>query len=126
MLKIEYTDQDLEQLHYERFHHPDPQVQRRMEVVYLDALGYPRQEIEKIARVSQKTIRRCVRLFQAGGIEALKQDKRYRPVSALAPHRETLEVEFKTKPPKSIPEAIERVEQKTGIRRSPTQMRRFL
>lgn len=126
MIRNEYPEQDIEQLHYERFHHPDPQVQKRMEVVYLDALGYSRQETEKITRLSQKTIRRCLRLYQEGGLEALKQDKRYRPVSALEPHREAIEAEFKAKPPRSIKEAIERVEQMTGIRRSPTAMRHFL
>lgn len=126
MIRNEYPEQDIEQLHYERFHHPDPQVQKRMEVVYLDALGYSRQETEKITRLSQKTIRRCLRLYQEGGLEALKQDKRYRPVSDLEPHREAIEAEFKAKPPRSINEAIERVEQMTGIRRSPTAMRHFL
>ena len=126
MLKIEYTEQDIEQLHHERFHHPHPQVQQRMEVVYLDALASSRQEIEKIARVSPKTIRRCLRLYQQGGIEALKQDKRYRPVSALEPHRDAIKAEFTAKPPKTINEAIERVEQMTRIRRNPTQMRQFL
>lgn len=41
-------------------------------------------------------------------------------------HRETLEAEFKANPPRSINETIERLEQLTGIRRSPTQVRKFL
>jgi transposase len=123
MIEIEFTEQDIAQLHYERFHHPDPHVQQRLEVVYLKALGLPHKEIGRIARQSQKTVRRDLRLYQDGGIDALKQDHHYRPTSELDLHRETIEAEFKAKPPKTIKEAIDRVEKLTGIRRSPTQMR---
>lgn len=97
-----------------------------MEVVYLKALGLPHKEIGWLARVSQKTLRRCLRLYETGGIEALKQDNHYRPTSDLDKHRETIEADFKAKPPKTISEAIDRVERLTGLRRSPTQMRQFL
>ena len=41
MIQIEFTQADIEQLHYERFHHPHPRVQQRMEALYLKALGQP-------------------------------------------------------------------------------------
>ena len=63
---------------------------------------------------------------QKGGLEELKQLNFRRPTSELALHQETLEAAFKADPPRSINEAIERIEQLTGIRRSPTQVRQFL
>ncbi len=42
MIQIAFTQADIEQLYYERFHCPHPQVQQRMEALYLKALGYPR------------------------------------------------------------------------------------
>jgi transposase len=44
----------------------------------------------------------------------------------LEAHQTSLEEAFKANPPKTINEAVERIEQLTGIRRSPTQVRVFL
>jgi transposase len=44
----------------------------------------------------------------------------------LSPHRATLEAEFTANPSQTIDEAVERIEQLTGIRRSPTQVRQYL
>jgi transposase len=64
--------------------------------------------------------------IQKGGLEELKKLNFRRPSSELEFHRETLEAAFKANPPRTINEAIERIEQLTGIRRSPTQVRQFL
>jgi hypothetical protein len=34
MIKIEFTDQQIKELHFERFNHPHPRVQLKMEVLY--------------------------------------------------------------------------------------------
>ena len=126
MIKIEFTQEEIKQLHYERFHHPHPRVQQRIETVYLKALGYSHQEIGRVMRISQNSLRSYLEAYQAGGIEGLKQLNFYHPTSELNDHQETLEAEFKANPPKTINEAIERIEKLTGIRRSPTQVRKFL
>lgn len=126
MIKLEVTDKEIEVLHYQRFHHPHPRVQQRMEALYLKALGYAHQEIGRMVGVSQKTLRGYLRMYQAGGIEALKKLNFYQPSSDLDSHQERLVAEFKAKPPKSINEAAERIETLTGIRRCPTQTRQFL
>lgn len=126
MISITFTESDINALHKERFHHPDPRVQLRLEIVYLKALGYSHQEIGRITQVSQKTVRRCLRLYCEGGIDTLKADNSYRPTSQLDQHGNTIEAEFKSKPPKSIVEAQKRIEDLTGIRRSLSQIRSFL
>jgi hypothetical protein len=45
MLQLTFTNEDIQQLHYERFHHPHPHVQRKMEALYLKSRGYPHWEI---------------------------------------------------------------------------------
>jgi hypothetical protein len=40
MLNIEISDTDMQQLHYERFHHLHPRVMLKMEAVYLK--GFPK------------------------------------------------------------------------------------
>ena len=126
MIEIEFTEEEIEQLHYERFHYPHPRVQQRIETAYLKALGYSHQEIGRIMCISQNTLRSYLQAYQAGGIEKLKQWNFYHPTSELNGHRETLEAEFRANPPQTINEAVERIEKLTGIRRSPTQVRQFL
>ena len=126
MIIVEFNSEAIEQLHYERRYHPHPRVRQRMEAVYLKALGYQHQEIGRIVGISQKTLRGYLRMYQAGGIEALKVLNFYRPKSELDDHREQLEAEFEARPAKSINEAIQRIEKLTGIRRSPTQVGKFI
>ena len=90
-----------------------------METVYLKALGYSHQDIGRIVRISQTTLRSYLRMYQAGGIEALKQLNFYRPVSELEAHREKIEAEFKANPPQTINEAVKRIEELRGMRCSP-------
>jgi transposase len=97
-----------------------------MEAVYLKALGYQHQEIGRIVGIRQKTLRGYLRMYLAGGIEALKVLSFYRPKSELDNHREQLKAEFEARPAKSINEAVHRIEKLTGIRRSPTQVAKFL
>lgn len=126
MINIEFTEAEIEALHYEHLHHAHPRVRQRMETVYLKALGYSHQEIGCIVRISQTTLRRYLRMYQAGGLEALKQLNFYCPTSELEAHREQVKAEFEAHPPKTINEAVKRIEELTGIRRSPTQVREFL
>jgi hypothetical protein len=44
----------------------------------------------------------------------------------LTHHKESLSEEFRNRPPHSVADAINRIEQATGIRRKPTQVRAFL
>lgn len=126
MIKIEFSKSEIEQLHHERRYHPHPRVRQRMEALYLKAQGYQHQEIGQIMRISQKTLRSYLRMYEDGGIEVLKSLKFYQPKSKLIDHLEVLKEEFEARPPKVINEAVKRIEDLTGIRRSPTQVRKFL
>ncbi|NQE53616.1 hypothetical protein C5S29_08480 [ANME-1 cluster archaeon GoMg3.2] len=33
MINIEFTEEEMQALNYERFHHPDPHVQRKVEAL---------------------------------------------------------------------------------------------
>lgn len=102
MLKIEFTAEEILRLGYERYHHPHPRVQRRLEVVYLKALGLPHREISRVAGVGGNTLRRYWRAYQAGGIERLKEIRFRRPHSALLAHQTSLEAYFRDHPPASV------------------------
>lgn len=126
MINITFTAAAVEALRQERFYHRHPRAQRRMEAVYLKSQGLCHEEIGRLVGISQKTLRRYVRRYQAGGIEGLKELKFRRPQSALVAHRGSLEARFREHPVATVAEAQAVIEQQTGLRRWPTQARRFL
>ena len=49
MIQIAFTDAQIATLEYERYHHPSPQVQKRMEVVYLKSQALPTKTLRACA-----------------------------------------------------------------------------
>jgi hypothetical protein len=125
MLQMEFTAQECDQLYHETFYNPDPEVRKRCAAVYCKALALPHKDIGTFVRVSQPTVRRYLKAYQAGGLAQLTQVNRYTPTSELEAHRTALTAEFQARPPQTVNEAAERIEQKTGLRRSP-KVRQFL
>lgn len=115
-----------EQLHYERFHHPHPRVQQKMEALYLKSQGYSHQEIARLIRVTKPTLLSYLRDYETGGIAKLKELTFYRPQSELKQHQQTLEAYFRAHPPKTLAQACAQIEELTGIVRSREQVRVFL
>ena len=126
MIRIEFSEKEIAELHHERRYHEHPRVRQRMETLYLKALGYAHQEIGRVMQIDQKTLRSYLELYQEGGIAALKVLNFYQPGSELDEHIETLKAAFEQEPPASIKEAAEQIEKLTGIRRSQTQVSAFL
>src|ERR1700704_5330598 len=99
MIKIEFTEADKQALNYERFHHPHPRVQQKMEALWLKSQRLPHQQIATLAGIHQNTLCGYLKEYQEGGIERLKEIKFYHPESELINHKETLEVYFQKHPP---------------------------
>lgn len=126
MIKLKFTTETIDQLYQERTQHPHPRVRQRMEAVYLKALGLSHQEIGRIVRISQTTLREYLLLYQQGGMAALKEVNFNQPKSDLDDHQEQLRQEFEQKPPATLMEAAARIEQLIGISRRPSQVGVFL
>jgi transposase len=126
MLRLTFTPEQIDALNFERYHHPHPRVQRRMEALWLKSQGLPHAQIAQLAGVTPNTLRAYFRLLQQGGVAALKRFEFYRPESALMAHRSSVETYFCENPPAAAPAAAAAIERLTGVRRSPTQVRQFL
>lgn len=124
--KIDFTPEIQNTLNYERYHHPVPLVQRRMEVLWLKSHNLPHELIAKLAAISENTMREYFQLYKEGGIEKLKEVNFYRPESELSGHITSLEAYFREHPVATIKEAQSKIKELTGIERSPTQVREFL
>lgn len=126
MIRIEFSQQEIDQINYERYHHPHPRVQRKMEALWLKSQGLAHQEICRLTGISMKTLPRYLLAYQQGGIEALKEIRFYCPKSELENQTATLETSFAKHPPTSLKEARDAIEKLTGIKRSLPQVRKFL
>ncbi len=126
MREFVFTDADLAALRHERFHHPHPRVQEKMEVLWLKSRGLAHTEIARLTDLSRRTVQRYLDEYLAGGVAALRRVKFHRPPSDLAAHAGTLTDYFLENPPRSAREAQQVIEDLTGARRSLTQVRVFL
>lgn len=126
MRHFQFTDEEIEIIGRDRFHHPDPYVQRRMEILWLKAHGETHERISALSGRSRRTVQRVLDLYWEGGLGAVRTMNWYQPTSVLDEHRQTIEESFKENPPHTIAEACDRIEQLTGIRRKETRVREFL
>ena len=126
MIRISFTESDIEQLRYERFHHPHPRVQRKTEAVLLKSTGMKHKDICSLTGICGNTLRSYLRDYADGGVERLKEVNFFRQKSELEQHRGTIEEYFREHPPTDMKEATAAVEQLTGIRRSENRVRIYL
>jgi transposase len=121
-----FTPEILSTLSKERYEHPVPIVQRRMEVLWLIGNGQTQEQAAQLAGVSEATVARHIALFRKRGLDGLRTLQFHTPTSELEKHRSTLENEFRERPPHTIAEACARIQELTGVRRGETQVRKFL
>ncbi len=126
MIYINFNQEEINQLNYERYHHPHPQVQKRMEVLYLKSQQLSHQEIRRLCQISKTTLVSYLKHYQQGGIEQLKYLNYKGQPSQLNEHAQTIENYFQEHPPLTVAQAQGKIEELTGIKRSPTQIKLFL
>jgi transposase len=125
-MQLEFTPAIQEALNYERYHHPVPLVQRRMEALWLKSHGLPHGKIAQLVNITENTLRDYFQLYCEGGVERLKEVAIQGPESALQEHYTSLAAYFRAHPPATIKEAQSKIVALTGIKRSETQVREFL
>ena len=126
MLHVTFSEEELDELRYERFHHPHPRVQQRMEALLLKSQGLQHKDICQFVGISLNTLRNYLRIYEQDGLDGLKVLKYRGPVSELDAHRGDLEDDLLEHPPATIAEARARIKALTGIERCPTQVGLFL
>src|SRR5512147_2362754 len=120
---ITFTADDRKALAHDRYHHPDPRVQRKMEVLWLKSHGLTHDQIAAYADVSRRTVQRYLDQYHEGGLPRLRRCRWHHPSSALATHQDSLEEYFLKHPVRSAKQARAIIEQQTGVRRGLRQVR---
>jgi len=126
LINIQFSEEEKRELHYQRYHHPHPRVQKKMEVLWLKSQGFSHQDISLAAGVNNKTLATYLHQYVQGGIERLKELHFHQPCSAMTPHRTTIEAYFREHPPATAKEAAAKITELTGITRSANRTRIFL
>jgi transposase len=125
-LRVELTEEQQKIVNAERDSHPQAHVRRKMLVLWLLHCGLSREKTAEVAGLGRATIQRYVAAFREGGLDGLRAWGVTGPVSDLAAHTPRIREEFTRQPARSIAEACARIETLTGIRRQPSQVRKFL
>lgn len=126
MTRLTFSEVERQSLRKERFEHPHPRVQRRMDVLWYISLGETYSNAARLGDVSEATVDRYVAIYRQRGIEGLKQFDWTGTPSELVSHQASLEELFRLDPPHTTAEACRRIEEATGVKRGLTQVRQFL
>jgi len=82
-MQLKFTPDTLPILNDERYGHPVPIVQRRMEALWLKSHHLPHSQIASLVGVCENTVRDCFGLYREGGMGGLKTVRFHRPGSEL-------------------------------------------
>ena len=126
MRHFAFTPEVLAAIRHDRYHHPHPRVQQKMEVLWLKSQGCTHEEIARLAAVSRRRVQRYLDEFADGGLERIRRLAWKGKANELAAHQASLEDYFLEHPPRSTREAQAAIERETGVRRGLTQVRAFL
>ncbi len=97
MTNIEFTEETVAELRHQRFEHPHPRVQIKMDALLLKCSGLSHEMICEILDITGNTLRSYLAQYVEGGVEGLKKLNFNKPKSDLVEHKETLEEHFKKK-----------------------------
>jgi hypothetical protein len=73
MIRVEFDQEIIDKLDYERYHHPNPRVQKKMELLYLKSTGMAHRDLCRICRISKTTLSAYLKQYRDGGLDRLKQ-----------------------------------------------------
>jgi transposase len=125
-LRVRLTEEEQHVVNEERTSHPNERIRERMLVLWLLHNGTTRQKAAEIIGVGRATVQRYVGAFRDGGLDGLRRWDPNRPESEMAAYRALIRESFEKQPVHTVAEACERIFQRTGLRRGPSQVRKFL
>ena len=117
MRTITFTAGNRQALAHDRYYHPDPRVQRKMDVLWLKSHGLSHDQIATSADVSRSTVQRYLDQYLEGGLPHLRQCHWHQPQGALADHKDSLEEYFSKHPVRSAKQAQRLQRQADMVRR---------
>lgn len=126
-LPFNISKAEIDKLNYERYHYPQPMIQKRIFSVYLKAeLNYSNSTIGLITGLHANIVSYWIGVYKEKGFEGLLTNNYGTNKSRLEEHGESILGSFSQKPPMNTAEAAQRISEMTGINRSEQQVRAFM
>ena len=126
MLPFQLTKDELDSVNIERKNHPDAKVRIRFQVLYFKILGYKRSEIAKLAGCSRNSVTNYVKLFNTGGLAAIRQLNYNFEPHELCGQFEEVKRELTKQGVRSVAHAGEVLKHKFAYQRSSEAVRQLL
>ena len=124
--RIQLTQEQQRIVDEERSSHPNLRIREKMLVIWLLHSGLTRWKTAEIVGVNRVTVHRYVVAFERGGLDGLRRWNVNRPTSEMTAYRDLIRQSFEERPARTVAEAGERIFELTGLRRGPSQVRKFL
>jgi transposase len=125
-LHVRLTEEQQRVVNEERTSHSNERIRERMLVLWLLHNGVTRQKAAEIVGIGRATVQRFVAAFRDEGLDGLRRWDPNRPESEMAAYRQLIRESFEKQPVHTVAEACERIVRLTGLRRGPSQVRKFL
>lgn len=126
MIRAKLSETEMDELRKHRFLHPDPEVQRRSEILLLCAHDIGHAKVAEIFACHRNTVTNVLRRYRKTGLAGLPSLLRPGRCSELTPHVQSITESLDKTPVRSVNEACERIKEITGIVRKPSQVRSML
>lgn len=126
MIDLNLTEKQLGELHKEASENPNARARKKCWVVYLRGKGFAHREVADVVRVDGDTVTDYVRKYRDGGLPMLLAEAYHKGDGQLDDHADRLKKVFENNPPHTVNQAIEMIEQETGIRLKHSACRDFL
>lgn len=126
MLTLRISSEELKEVNYERYQYPVAKIRIRFMILSLLAQGLHKATVAQHTGVHTNTVRTCIRLYNHGGLDCIKQLHYKGRKSRLANVAPTIEQHFRDEPPKSSREAAARIDTLTHTSISASAARRFM
>src|SRR5215831_19678230 len=91
MRAFRFSEETLAEIRHDRYHHPHPRVQRKMEVLWLKSRGLTHAAIAEYADVSPRSVQRYLDGFEQGGLDRLRRLGWQGQPCALDEHQQSLD-----------------------------------
>jgi transposase len=115
MYHCQFSIEDQREIRYQRYHHPDPIVRKRMTILWHKHNGLPHQAIAELSDAAPNTVTATIRTYAAKGLSGVAERKFNCPSSQVDPHRAQLIMHFSEHPPRTLKEAGADIERLTGV-----------
>ena len=127
LTNFKLSSEELAMLNYERYYYPCPLVQKRLHCLYLKgSLGLSNNKIGELMDAHRNSISEWVSIYDKDGFNALTKVGYGTNKSEIEKSATSIIASFTSQPPRSLGEAILKVEELTKIKRSPTTIRKFM